>query len=118
MKNKLYFLVFLFVGSMTTVLGQTQTVREGDVFQIRASGLEFQHVHFPRKNFIIKRGGIADMKQVHGKLVVVERIEDSPKGKVAVLARQDGGKFFRRFSTVKARWPEAISTGELQPAGR
>ncbi len=101
---------------MTSMMGQTQTVREGDVFQIRSYGAEFRYLHFPRKNFIIKRGGIADMKQVHGKRVVVTRIEDSPQGKVAVLARQDGGKFFRRFATVKAHWPEAISNGELQPA--
>ena len=108
----------LFMGGLASVQGQTQTVREGDVFQIRPSGAAFKYLNFPRKNFIIKRGGIADMKQVHGKWVVVQSVEETPKGKVAILAPKDGGKFFSRFPTVEARWPEAISAGELRPAGR
>lgn len=104
-------LALLFTG--TTTLAQATTVREGEAFQIEKPDGDFQHIRFPRKNIIIKRGGLAHMGQVDGLTVVVERVDRQNGRQVVVLRRQDGRKFFRNFKTVTAYWPEAMESGEL-----
>ena len=94
---------------------QVQQVQVNDVLVIQEpTGLDFKHIHFPRKNFIIKRGGIANMKQVAGKKVVVEAITYDKDGSTLItLRRQDGMRFFNAFPTVKASLQNALDTGEL-----
>ena len=93
-----------------------QEIQVNDVLVIQEpSGLDFKHIHFPKKNFIIKRGGIANMNQVAGKKVVVETISYDKDGATLVtLRRQDGKRFFRAFPTVKASLEEALDSGELR----
>lgn len=93
-----------------------QEVQINDVLVIQEpSGADFNHIHFPRKNFIIKRGGIASMKQVAGKKVVVESISYDKEGNTVVtLSRLDGLKFFRAFPTVTATLESALVSGELR----
>jgi protein involved in polysaccharide export with SLBB domain len=75
---------------------------------------EYRYVLFPRKNFIIKRGGIADMKSVLGLQVEVVDYEYTDKGDTRVtLKRKDGKKFFRNFKTVDAYLEDALTSGEL-----
>jgi hypothetical protein len=90
-------------------------IQEGTVLTIAPpASAEYQHIHFPRKNFIIKRGGIADMKSVFGKEVEVVAYSYTDKGDTKVtLKRRDGKKFFRNFSTVDAHLEDALSAGEL-----
>ena len=90
-------------------------VQEGAVLTIEEpSASDYQHVHFPRKNFIIKRGGIADMKTVLGKKVEIVSYTYTSDGNTEVtLKRLDGKKFFRKFTTIKADLENALSTGEL-----
>ena len=93
-----------------------QEVQVNDVLVIQEpEGPDFKHIHFPRKNIIIKRGGIASMKLVAGKKVVVESISYDEEGNTIVtLSRMDGLKFFRVFPTVTASLESALESGELR----
>ena len=93
-----------------------QEVQVNDVLVIQQpEGPDFKHIHFPRKNFIIKRGGIANMKLLDGKKVVVEAISYQNDGSTLItLRRQDGKKFFRAFPTVTASLESALDSGELR----
>ena len=82
-----------------------------------SSGIDYQSIHFPKRNFIIKRGGIADFKQLIGKKVVVDEITISESGKTKlVLKQKDGRRFFRFYSYVKADYEKALALGELKLA--
>ncbi len=91
-------------------------IQEGTILTIaQPASAEYQHIHFPRKNFIIKRGAIADMKSVYGKKVEVVAYSYTDAGDTKVtLKRTDGKKFFRNFRTVDAHLEDALSSGELK----
>ncbi|MEJ2162536.1 MAG: hypothetical protein P8X60_04250 [Robiginitalea sp.] len=116
MKVFCYFIIFLFLGSIVSVNAQTVPLQEGQVMKLilPADG-DFNHVLVPRKNFIIKRGGVASMKSLDGNLVVISEIRESSKGTKVVLKRKDGSNFFRSFPTITANWPEATESRELIP---
>lgn len=116
MKNILFFAAFIiFSISLTAQQSQVQ-VSEGDEYTIHVPvSSEFHHIHFPRKNFIIKRGAIPDMKKVYGTKVVVTSVDYDDMGQAEVtLERADGRKFFRNFRSVEADLAEALSSGELK----
>ncbi|WP_051908155.1 hypothetical protein [Flavimarina sp. Hel_I_48] len=70
----------------------------------------FKSIDVPKKNFIIKRGGIADMDTLHGVHVIIK--EEKKDGKVT-LARKDGKHFFNAFPVLHADLESALATGEL-----
>ncbi len=75
---------------------------------------EYRYVLFPKKNFIIKRGGIANLKSVRGVEVEVVEYAYTENGDTRVtLKRRDGKKFFRNFKTVDAYLEDALTSGEL-----
>ena len=108
----------LFAISVLTLQAQqtTVSVSEGDVFTIQdPSGPDFSHIHFPKRNFIIKRGAVPDMKKMYGAKVVVTAVDIQKQGATRVrLERQDGGKFFRHWRTVEASIDQALASGELK----
>lgn len=91
-------------------------VAVGDIMVIQEpAGGNYEHIHFPRKNFIIKRGGIADMKRVYGSKVVVSAIITKDNNNTQLtLKRRDGRKFFRYLPSVKADLENALQAGELK----
>ncbi len=95
---------------------QQVAVQEGAIFTIgNPSSAKYRHINFPRKNFIIKRGGIANMKALKGKKVEVVRYAYTSDGRTEVTLKPlDGGKFFRHFPTVKAHLEDALRLGELR----
>ena len=113
MKKTLLFTIFLVFAVFTNA--QEKEVEVGDTLTIyKPTNSNFSYVHFPRRNFIIKRGGIANMKSVHLEEVVVRSLEYKAGGKtLATLERADGGKFFMRFKTVQASLEKALKAGEL-----
>ena len=99
-------------------MGQAQTTDEikvGDELTLGApSTSNYLHVNFPRKNFIMKRNGIADMKKMKGVAVtVVEKVELEDKVTKVTLARKDGKRFFRMRQHVIADLEKALEAGEL-----
>ena len=98
---------------------QTETIQNeikvGDILHIGESvTYGYAHINFPRANFIIKRGGIANYNNLRGEKVVVTKLTQNKKGKTEVtLERKNGRKFFRNFKSVNADIANALATGEL-----
>ncbi|WP_445383943.1 hypothetical protein ACT6NV_07920 [Robiginitalea sp. IMCC44478] len=114
MKKIAIIIIFALFAGMSQVQAQTSMLQQGQVLKIdRPESGNFEYVKFPRKNFIIKRGGIADMKSVEGMLVVVQSFKETKWGTEVTLKRKDGRKFFRNFPTITAIWPDARDKGEL-----
>ena len=93
-----------------------QEVNVGDKYVIGApSSSEYQHIKVPKKNFIIKKGGIADKKSLLDNVAVVKEVISDKKGNtVVVLERSNGKKFFNAYSTLKANLKSAVESGELR----
>lgn len=120
MKNILSIMLFLACASVFATNG-TGDVNDqnypqvGDVLVIGESNTyKYNHIDFPRLNMIVKRGGIASYKTVHGNEVVVKAVEEKPDGTTEVIIeRRNGKKFFRHLKSVKADFNKAIDSGEL-----
>jgi hypothetical protein len=91
-------------------------VKKGDVYEIgKPETNNYKHINFPRANFIIKKGGIANYKRAQGQKVVVTAIKEKKDGTTEVkIKRADGGRFFGSHTFVSADFKEAIASGELQ----
>ncbi|MBD1260387.1 hypothetical protein HZY62_07295 [Maribacter polysiphoniae] len=93
-------------------------IEKGSIFILGtpSSGLEFKYIHFPKRNFIIKRGGIADYKEIIGKKVEVSQVVSSQNGETEIILKPlDGQRFFKVFPKVKADYEKALGRGELIP---
>ncbi|WP_318310943.1 hypothetical protein [Flagellimonas crocea] len=92
-----------------------QEVKVGDILEIgRPDAPQFQHIDFPRANFIIKKGGIANYKRVVGNKVVVTDIKEKKDGTLVVkIKKTDGKRFFNSHPVVKADLKNALESGEL-----
>ncbi|MCF8713470.1 hypothetical protein JM658_01405 [Joostella atrarenae] len=113
MKKRLFFAVFSFF--VFAVQAQDKEVNVGDVLTINSiSESTYNHIDLPRKNIIIKRGGVPNYKSVYNNEVVVTEINTNADGEqLAVLKRKDGRKFFTSFPTIKANVTKAIDSEEL-----
>jgi hypothetical protein len=92
-----------------------QEVQVGDIFRIGdPDEPRYEHINFPRPNFIIKRGGVANYKGLPGNKVVVTAVEEKMDGTLVVkIKRADGGRFFGSHWEVSANFKGALETGEL-----
>ncbi|MDT0690856.1 hypothetical protein RM549_13745 [Salegentibacter sp. F188] len=116
MKKLLIFTLSLFLGfQMQAQEIDNNNVEVGTILEINeAEAYGFKHIHFPRPNFIIKRGGIANYNSVEGNRVEITAVTTKKDGTREVeLKRVDGRKFFRNFATVKADIDEALESGEM-----
>lgn len=97
----------------TTSFGQNSyDLKPGDILEIQtSSNMPFDHLYFPKPNFIIKRGGIANYKALNGVKVQIEEISDDA---VMRLVPLNGKKFFNKFSYVDAHLEKAIEKKELK----
>lgn len=117
MRNYSFFAIIILFAGVAGLRAQTVSIQEGQVLElVLPDDGDFNHVDVPRKNFIIKRGGVPDMKTLDGNRVVVESIRESSRGTRVVIRRADGRKFFRSFPTLTAHWPDAADSKELIPA--
>lgn len=111
--NKLIILLVAVLGSLSL---QAQEINVGDVYEIgKPENASYSHINFPRPNFIIKKGGIANYKMVEGNQVVVTSVKEKKDGTmVAKIKRKDGRKFFNSHYSVTVDIDEALKSGELQ----
>ncbi|MCR1024655.1 hypothetical protein NQT66_07535 [Cellulophaga baltica] len=115
-----YLIIFLFsvsfLNAQTYINEASVKVRVGDLFKIgKPKASAYKHIDFPKANFIIKKGGIANYKNTEGELVVVTAIKEKKNGVTQVyIRRKDGGRFFGSHTVVRADVNQALSTGELQ----
>lgn len=114
-----YIIIGLFSTSVLSAQSTTDTVinavEVGDIFEIgRPAANEYKHINFPKPNFIIKKGGIANYKKVEGNTVFVTSIKEQKNGTTKIkMKRTDGTHFFGTHPAVTADFTEAVSTGEL-----
>ena len=116
MSTLLKYVFVLVILSMQSAFAQERSVETGTVLEIIKPDGPFRHLNLPRNNFIIKRGGIANLNALSGNLVVVTAVKEVEGSKEIVLKRKDGRKFFRNYATISANWPEALEAGELRQA--
>ncbi|WP_165749761.1 hypothetical protein [Cellulophaga sp. Z1A5H] len=115
-----YILVLLFSTSILHAQNNSERivtdVEVGDVFEIgKPETNRYKHIDFPRANFIIKRGGIANYKHPEGKIVVVTAVKEKKDGSTHVkIKRKDSGRFFGSHTVVSADIKKAVAAGELQ----
>lgn len=116
MKKLLIFTLSLFFGfQMQAQEMNNENIEVGTILKINeAEAYGFKHIHFPRPNFIIKQGGIANYNSVEGNRVEITAVKTKRDGTRQVeLKRVDGRKFFRNFPTVKADIDKALESGEM-----
>ena len=91
-------------------------VAVGDELTIgRPSQSNYQFINIPRKNFIIKRGGIASLGSIMNKKVIITEINQDKNEVTQITFRtKNGSKFFKVYRTLSADLNKAISNGELQ----
>ena len=112
--------VFLLVLCLSVYSLQAQgtsdaEVSSGDIYTIgdvQAGG--YEHIYFPRPNFIIKKGGIVNYKRLVGKEVEVVSVTYKENQPIVTLKRLDGHRFFGSHRYVKANFSKALDRGELQ----
>lgn len=104
------------LNAQETVNQNMTDVKVGDVFEIgKPETNTYKHINFPRANFIIKRGGIANYKRAEGEKVVVTSIKEKKDGTTQVkIKRTDGNRFFGSHTVVSADLKEALESGELE----
>ena len=111
----LLFSVGMLNAQASTDQGTTE-VKVGDTFEIgKPESNKYKHIKFPRANFIIKGGGIANYKNLEGQKVVVSSIKEKSDGTTIVkIKRANGTRFFGSHTVVAADIEQALNTGELK----
>lgn len=115
MRTIIFLLVIMFsVPSITAQENYVDLVQVGDQLTLaEPSGSTYQHIDVPRKNFIIKRGGIANMATLKNSVITVTEISND-SNPVITFKRTNGKKFFRVYRTMTADLNGAIASGELK----
>ena len=93
-----------------------QIVQVGDTMQLKEpiSG-EYTYVKLPRLNFIIKKGGIPDIKQLYGEEVLIAEIKSTKNDATKIkIKRKDGKKFFNVLPSVTVLLEDALGADEIK----
>ena len=108
-------ILFMLCFSNPVVAQHTEDIEVGDLLRIEPSeNYQYSHVQFPRPNFIIKRGGVANYKKLDGTLVEITEVNQVENGNTIIkIKRKDGKKFFGSFSVLKANYDQALASQEI-----
>lgn len=114
MKKALFITLLMFSIAVCSQNDSLNQVKVGDVLVIgKPSGNEYRYIKVPEKNFILKRGGIANLKSLRNTKVVVTNLQKKNNNLYIIFKRKDGGRFFGSHKTLKANIVEGIKEGEL-----
>lgn len=115
--KKVFFLFVFMTLFFTSANAQdyNSKVNINDVFLVgKVDSNNYKHINFPRANFIIKKGGIANFKNVVGEKVKIISIKEKKDGtKIATIALESGKKFFNSHKYVTVDIDAAIENKEL-----
>ena len=117
--KKFSFILFLVFGLTFANNQKPITVKQnlpkvGDVLIVNAtSNTKYNHVYFPKLNFLVKKGKLATYKPIHGVKVVVKEVINKNDNVYVVLEKKDNTKFFDYQKQVKANYTNSINSGEL-----
>ena len=115
MRNALIFFIAVLIVQFAEAQNVTEKDVVGKILFIKApKGHSFNHLNFPRLNFIIKKRGIANYKSVYDNRVKITASEQLEDGNTRVyLKRTNGRKFFNYLPEVAANLELALQSGEL-----
>lgn len=115
MKKLTIVTVMLIFTGMLNAQENDKLVAKGDIVVLGTpEGQRYEHIDFPRRNIIMKRGATANFKALAHKNLVVEAVDTKRDGSTQVtLKRHDGINFFRFYPTVTANLEKALVEGEL-----
>ncbi len=86
----------------------------GDELVINSpKGIHYNHISFPRLNFLVKKGKPANYKSVYGNKVVVRQVIYKGSKTYVLIEKKNREKFFGYITQVKANYNESIKSGEL-----
>lgn len=119
MKKSILFFTALCFTCFSTLTAQDNyddLVAVGDELTIGSpSKGTYQFIHVPKRNFIIKKGGIPKMSSIlDNKVIVTKKVYAKNNEIVISFKRTNGRKFFNAYRTLKANLNGAISNGELR----
>ena len=117
-KSILFFAAFCFAcfSTLTAQDNYDDLVEVGDELVIGSPFKGgYQFINVPKKNFIIKKGGIPKMNSIlDNKVVVTKKVYAKNNAIMVTFKQSNGRKFFNAYSTLKADLNGAISNGELR----
>jgi len=113
--NILFSFLFIFLSSILYAQTSNSNLKVGDVFVIgEVENNNYEHINFPKANFIIKKGGLANYKNIKGKKVQIKSIKGNRNGNlVAIIELVSKKKFFNSHKYVKVNINKAINQKEL-----
>ncbi|MDO5980723.1 hypothetical protein [Flavivirga spongiicola] len=112
MKNLIFIMFSLIFCFLTNAQNKPEI---GDELVINApSRTNYNHIDFPKLNFLVKRGKPANYKSVYGNKVVVKNIINDDNGNIyVILEKKNGKKFFGFLNKVKANYNKSLESKEL-----
>ena len=115
MRKTTIVIAFLLSIGMLQAQENPDVIEKGTVLTLgKVAASSYQHIDFPRKNIIIKRGAIANFNNLEGRKVVVEEVSSLNGKTTVILKRKDGRNFFRFWPTVSSDIEMALLKGELK----
>ena len=92
---------------------QNETI--GKVYVINSkSGSSYNHLYFPKPNFIMKKGGFADYDALLGKKIKVTKIvKEKESGTIVTFQLENGSKFFGTHKVINGNIEKALENGEI-----
>ncbi|MBW1298032.1 hypothetical protein [Aquimarina litoralis] len=113
-------LIFLALLSMSIMHAQdskkldSNSIAVGDMITIGSpSGKSYQHILFPKTNFIIKKGGTTNFKKLKGLQAVITEREEKKSKTIVTIKRKDGKKFLNSLNSIKVDLKKAIEAKEI-----
>ncbi len=117
MKKILFFVLLSIFGlkAQEDTSPTQNSIEVGDELVIgKPSAQMYRHIHFPKTNFILKKGGIANYKALAGSNVTVTKVDKSQDGSTKItLKRANGKKFFNSITIVSANFEKALEKKEI-----
>ncbi|SEM00935.1 hypothetical protein SAMN04487910_3898 [Aquimarina amphilecti] len=116
MKNLLFiaFLSVLTINAQETIVLSPNTITIGDILTLgKPSGKTYKHIIFPRSNFIIKKGGTTNFKNLEGLPVIITSTEVRDEKTIISIKRKDGKQFLNSIRIVNVDFKAALNAKEI-----
>ena len=111
LKLTLLFLIPVF----TSAQDSTADYNSGDVFIVGDKKYNnYKYIDFPKPNFIIKKGGIVNYKNIKGEKVIISSVDEKSDGTIqAIIKLAKSRKFFNSHKFVSVDISKALENKEL-----
>lgn len=109
----LFFCTFLALNNFAQK--NSEMVKVGDIFTIAKVDMNnYKYIKFPKDNFIIKKGGIANYKNIVNQKVKITALKENNKGKIqATIQLTSGRSFFKSHKSIQVDLKNALAKKEL-----